>query len=231
VNACGIAPARLFLFILTKECNDMARIRSGILGNIRGKVAGVVGSQFKDINYVREYVKPANPNSAGQQVQRGLMSGCVAFAKPLVGPVFNEYTDKFQKSMSGFNYFIKRNIKEFVETPDLSNVLMTEGKLSPISALAATYNDSDGELAITWSPNLGNNGIASDTTMWACYDKSTGIWTFPDATPNRGDEGDTEIIAEDLIYSNLNVYAFCAQFVGAILFIISNSVHCVPTEL
>lgn len=203
----------------------MAKIRSGILGNIRGKVAGVVGGQFKDVNYLREYVKPANPNTAAQQTQRTKMADCVEFAKPLVGPIFNEYTDKFQKSMSGFNFFIKRNIAEFDGSPDYSVLKITEGKLSAISTLASTYTPGTGLLSLTWAKNLGNNGADDDSVCWLCYDTSTGIFYFQDAVVDRSTEADTQTIETGLNYNNLRVWAFCAQYVGTILDIISDAVY------
>src|SRR5690606_2396552 len=91
----------------------MGKIRSGILSRVSGKVAGVVGGNWKNVAYLREYVVPANPNTAAQAAQRAKFSACVAFAKPLVGPIFQAYTDKFQKNMSGYNAFIKSNISLF----------------------------------------------------------------------------------------------------------------------
>lgn len=189
----------------------MAKLRSGILGNIRGKVAGVVGGQFKDVNYIREYVKPANPNTAAQQAQRSKMADCVAFCKTLVGPIFNEYTDKFQKSMSGFNFFIKQHIAEFDGSPDFSNIKLSEGKLSPVANLAATYNTANGAVAISWDQNLGNNGLAGDDVFWCLYNETTGIWYFADGVMGRDDEADSQTIDTGLTATDFHAWALCAQ--------------------
>lgn len=203
----------------------MAKIRSGILGNIRGKVSGVVGGQWKDVNYLREYVKPANPSTAAQQTQRGLMSDCVAFCKTLVGPIFNAYTDKFQRSMSGFNFFIKRNITIFDGTPDYSSIKLSEGKLSPITGLAVTYNTADGETILTWNENLGNNGASDDSVFWALYSSGDGIWYFADGEVDRSTETDTQTIVTGLSATSLEVYALVAQYAGTLVDLISDSVH------
>jgi len=203
----------------------MARLRAGILGNIRGKVAGVVGGQWKDKNYVREYVKPANPRTAAQIVQRDLMQGAVAFAKPLVGPVFNAYTDKFQKSMSGFNYFIKQNITEFVTDPTWDNMVLTEGKLYAQAITEASYDSGTGQNTITWTPAYGNNGAASDKVFAAQYDKDSGFWTFP-ATEELRSTGEITITGlTGLTFGNLKVYVWCAQYAGALVNLISTSVY------
>ena len=95
----------------------MAKIKAGILSKVSGKVAGVVGGTWKGTNYLRELVKPANPNTPLQQAQRGKMSFVVAVARQLVGDVLNPYLNKFCKTMSGDNWFCKENIKRLAGTP------------------------------------------------------------------------------------------------------------------
>lgn len=201
----------------------MAKLRAGILGNIRGKVAGVVGSQWKDKNYVREYVKPANPNTAAQIVQRTLMQGAVAFAKNLVGPVFNAYTDRFQKSMSGFNYFIKKNITEFVAVPTWTDIVLTEGKLSSVLCTAPTYDNGNGEAVINWAENLGNNGADDDKVSWAIYDKSTGLFYFSDGEIDRDAQFDSQTLPTGLTATNLYCWTYVAQYKGTLVDLIGNS--------
>lgn len=202
----------------------MARLRSGILGNTRGKVAGVVGSQWKDKNYIREYVLPANPNTAAQQAQRGKMSDTVNFCKPLVGPVFNSYTDKFQKSMSGFNFFIKRNIAEFDGSPDLSNVKLTEGKLHAPTNVAGAYTNGIADIDVTWDESIGNNGSLTDQMYAAAYNNLTGLWYFAPAEVDRDDETLTIVGPTTAQPSNFEVYLWAIKYSGTIVDIISNAV-------
>ena len=204
----------------------MARLRSGILGNICGKVAGVVGGQWKDVNYVREYVKPANPNTAAQQSQRSLMGLCVAFCKTLVGPVFNAYTDKFQKSMSGFNRFIKDNIIEFDGDTDYSALVVTSGPLFAPTDVVANKPGANATLSVEWSEDLGNNGSLTDM-MYACaYNTVTELWYFPGAEVQRDVEvmGITVPAGDD--GTDFEVYLWAAQKSGTVVNMISNSVHC-----
>ena len=95
----------------------MAKIKAGILSKVSGKVAGVVGGTWKGQNYIRELVKPANPNTALQQAQRGKMSFVVKTARQLVGDVLNPFLNKFCKTMSGYNWFCKENISKLSGTP------------------------------------------------------------------------------------------------------------------
>ena len=95
----------------------MAKIKAGILSKVSGKVAGVVGGTWKGTNYIRELVKPSNPNTALQQAQRGKMAFVVATARQLVGDILNPYLNKFCKTMSGYNWFCKENISKLGGSP------------------------------------------------------------------------------------------------------------------
>lgn len=162
----------------------MSVLRSGILGHMSGKVAGVVGGKWKDKSYLREYVIPANPNTTPQQTQRSKMRGCVEFCKGAVGQIFNKYVDKFQKSMSGFNYCIAQNIATFDGTPVWTGVKITFGKLWPATML--TYAKVSGDIVITWDPaSVGNNGAATDKVYAACYNIITKVWYFAAAEVAR----------------------------------------------
>jgi len=203
----------------------MARLRSGILGNVRGKVSGVVGSQWKDKNYVREYVLPANPNTAAQQVQRDKMKDIVAFCKTLVGPVFNAYTDKFQKSMSGFNFFIKQSIAEFDGSPTYANLKLTEGKLFPVDKTDCVYITGTPVLNIDWVGALGNNGAVTDKVFAAVHDTSTGFWYFPAAEVARSVQLIAVVVPAGLTNTNLECYVWAIKYSGTLVSMISDSVH------
>lgn len=209
----------------------MAKLRSGILGNIRGKVAGVVGGQWKDVNYLREYVKPANPNTASQIVQRTAMSDVVTFCKTLVGPVFNAYTDKFQKSMSGFNRFIKSNIAIFDGTPDYTAIVVTAGTLYAPSVIAATHYPDDDEVVITWPTTLGNNGAANDAVYGVIYNKDTGLWYFPAAEGQRDTSGMTIDVPDGATTADFQAWLFFIKYDGTIVSLLSASVHTQAVDL
>ena len=88
----------------------MAKIRAGILSKVQGKVGGVVGATWKGKNYLREHVKPSNPNTPAQQLQRSKMSVAVKGASYFLGGVLTRFTNKFVKEMSAYNWFVKQNI-------------------------------------------------------------------------------------------------------------------------
>jgi hypothetical protein len=199
----------------------MGVIRSGILSKVSGKVAGVVGASWKDVAYLRAWVKPANPNTAAQQAQRSKFSYIVGIAKLCVGQVFNAYTDKFIKSMSGFNFFIKRNI-DFVEDPPLwDSFKYTEGPLSSPLLTSATY--SAGDVVFNWTENLGNNGLSTDKVFGLCLNTEDGVMHFASAEVDRSAETFTIVVPDVADPTSLKCAIWAGQYIGTVLDMISNS--------
>ena len=162
----------------------MAILTGGILGNIRNKVGGVVGSQWKHRNTLRSYVIPGNPDTAAQQVQRNKFAAAVAFAKLILGQVLNVYVDPFQKQMSGFNFFIKQNIAYFAAAIVWESVKVTFGKLyGPLNASFGTLIAE--QSAITWDTDTGSNGAADDKVFAMFYNITRDLIYFAGAEVNR----------------------------------------------
>lgn len=201
----------------------MGKILSGILSKVSGKVAGVVGGSWKDVAYLRAYVKPANPNTAAQQTQRTKFSDCVDFAKPLVGPVFNAYTDKFQKSMSGFNFFIKRNIAEFDGSVDYSLLKVTEGPLSAVSVTSAQYITDT--ITISFTANPGNNGLDTDKVYALAYHTVSGLFYFAAAETTRVGSSIDVVVLSGQTAAQYVTYTLTSQEVNNVLERIANSRH------
>ena len=74
---------------------------------------------FKGLNVVRSHVIPANPNSAAQQVQRGLMTSAVAEwhdagYTDIDRSAWNRLAGTFGPGLSGFNALVRSFIDEEV---------------------------------------------------------------------------------------------------------------------
>jgi len=206
----------------------MGKIKAGILSPVSGKIGGVVGGKWKDKAYLRQFVVPANPQTAGQITQRGLFGKAVDFGKNLVGPVFNVYTDMFQPKMSGFNFFIKRNITVFTSSPVYANIKITEGKLYAPETPTASFGASPGIMVVNWVGGTGSNGKASDPCFAVAYNVTKNTWGFFSAPHSRSTESVNMAMnwsAADVIH----VWIFASQYEGTILKLISNSAHCLAT--
>jgi hypothetical protein len=189
----------------------MGVLRSGILGHLSGKTAGVVGAKWKDRSYIREYVIPANPNTTPQQTQRNLFKNCVAFAKPLVGQVFNVYVDKFQKSMSGFNAFISANVTYFGAFYNYASMKIVQGKLWKAPVLTSIYASPN--VTLTWDgTSLGNNGAATDHVYAIVYDESSELFYFAAAEVHRSVGSIVVPCAAGLVAANLFSFLWFAKY-------------------
>lgn len=135
----------------------MAKLNAGILSAPRGKVAGVVGSSWKGISYVRQKVTPANPNTAAQQAQRGKMSAAVKFAQSILAGVLIPFVSPFQKKMSGYNWFIKQNIGKINAKSNAVDLRFTSGTLA-----LPTGEATGGSGAMNVTVNFENVANAAD---------------------------------------------------------------------
>lgn len=115
----------------------MAKIKSGILSKVQGKVAGVVGATWKGQNYLRELVKPGNPNTPAQQLQRGKMSVAVKASRTFLAPVLSPFVGKFVKNMSAYNWFVKQNIATSdSEDTEIKDLMLSFGSMTPPTFIA-----------------------------------------------------------------------------------------------
>ncbi len=131
----------------------MGIIENGILGTVKNKVGGVVGSNWKGRNTLRAYSKPANPRTAKQILQRDKMGRANIFSKRLVGPIFNVFWDPFLKSISGFNAFMSVNLSKFTETIAYATLVIVEGKLQQLFISSLATDISNNQLTVNWDPS------------------------------------------------------------------------------
>jgi len=214
----------VFYIILIEGAGKMAKILNGILGKASGKVGGVVAGTWKDKNYVRTHVIPANPNTGGQQTQRQKFSRAVAFAKQFLGTVLNPFVDPFQKSMSGFNYFIKHNVDHFTSTPTYSAVQLVFGKLFIHATTSTVASVADSKVTVTFPTTNGPNGLATDVAYIAVYDRTNKIGYISDGTAKRGD-GTVSVNMPVAAFGNYDTYMFFAQYVDGKLMLVSNTAY------
>jgi hypothetical protein len=208
----------------------MAKITNGVLGPASGKIGGVVFGSWKNKNYVRAHVTPANPNTVLQQTQRTKFSLCVTFAKLLIGQCFNVYTDQFLKEMSGFNYFIKKNIARFVAEVDYANILVTEGKLYPPVCGALTWNVGDSAYESLIMNGYGSNGTSDDDVYGCLYDDVGKVMYWAIAPVKRANVPLKFELEEAGTARSFHAYIWAASLNGTKITLISNSVHLVKVQ-
>lgn len=147
----------------------MGVIRRGILGGFSGKVANVVGSSWKGIATLKSLpLSVANPNTAGQVVQRTRMTNVVAFAKAILVGIIKPLNDRFASGQSGFNLFVSRNIALFDDPNPLpvSDLIVSEGTVTPALGFSVVADVSLGTAVGSWPDNTGSgNALAGDVAF------------------------------------------------------------------
>jgi hypothetical protein len=209
----------------------MAKLLSGILGPVRGKVAGVVGGSWKGRNYIRSYAVPTPTNTTAQSNQRTDFAVAVAAAKYFVTSVFNPYYDKFLSGLSGYNKFIKENIADVVSHATLALPKVTSGPLYAGSALACAFLESNGTGTITWGDEHGVDGADTDVAIMWIRDKSTNQVLF--GTPGTRVDAGASVGAADWSgkqYENIEAGVFFAKMNGDLVSKISTNLSVAATE-
>jgi hypothetical protein len=193
----------------------MAKIKSGILGPVSGRIGGVVGAKWKDVPVLRSYpISVANPNTSAQQNQRGKFGQCVSVARFLLADLIHVYWDPFSRTMSGFNHFIQVNIDAFGPESLISpeNFYSARGVLSGLKDADLSTNLASHSLLITWSDNSGEGDALGLDCLAVCwYNITQGYWSFKLTTAVRQDE-ECSIIDPYLASGNvLHVYPFLSR--------------------
>lgn len=203
----------------------MAKLNSGILGPISGKVAGVVGARWKGQSYVRAHVIPGASNTDAQVAQRARFAFVVIAAKYFVGRVFNPYYDKFLPKVSGFNRFVTNNIPKAPDYVPVTQYQVTDGPLYPGASPAGVYTTGTGVVAATWSTDLGVDGAIDDVAIGWVRDRGTNrVWFGADTTRVAG----SMLITCDtgLLGSTLEFGVFFAKLSGSVVSKISRNLVC-----
>jgi hypothetical protein len=192
-------------------------ILSGILGGFSGKVGPVVGASWKGIDYMKQYVIPSNPNTSGQQAQRSKMSQAIKNARQVLSTLIADYWSPYAVHMSGFNAFTSELLLTFTGANIFAlNTRVAKGVLTPILNLVASYNTGTGALTSVWDANLVGDALGTDTIVFVAYEKSTkDIVGYQDTGTLRSTQAGSMSIATGFTASNVYLYAFAVQGVGA----------------
>lgn len=171
----------------------MAKYQKGILGEFSGTVGTVVGSSWKNVQYMRS--RPNRKNriaSDKQSQQRAKMAMVGEFFKPLTRLVKTTF-DGVSGSMTGINRAMQYVLKNAITgtapnfSIDYSLVLISRGNLpneSDAKAAAAA-----GAVTFTWT-NTSGNGLSSPNDkailVVYCEAKKESVFTLNGADRSAG---------------------------------------------
>lgn len=190
----------------------MAKIKSGILGPVSGRIGGVVGAKWKDVPVLRSYpISVANPNTSSQQNQRGKFGQCVAVARILLADLIHIYWDPFSRTMSGFNHFIQVNIDAFGPESLISpsEFYSARGVLVGISNFSANLDAGSLEVSYFWDDNSGvGDALATDLLVAVIYNQTQKKWFVSTSTWKRQDRACAFTISGVVSTDILHAYGF-----------------------
>jgi hypothetical protein len=146
----------------------VAKVQGGLLGSLSGKLAGGVFSSWKGVQYVRQWLIPANPRTADQVAQRLLFSNLVYVGKAILGSVLQVFWDPFIKGNSGWAHFLGVNLTAMHPTFDPTKLIVGQGTLENTAITGSTY--AGPTVTMTWSPTCLGNGLATDKAVAVVYD-------------------------------------------------------------
>lgn len=198
-------------------------IVNGIMGPVSGKVGGVVGADWKGINYLKAYTKPANPNTASQQTVRTKFAAMVAFSQQLLPTLIPFAWDPFAVKMSGFNYWIKENY-DLVDGSNLitANNVMSKGTLAPVAITTMEYNTAVPDVEVAFDGTIYGNGLATDKVSVVVVNNDDGkIYTNLEDV-QRDDGSAICVVPAGLTSSDLFGFIFASRGTGPD-FIVSDS--------
>ena len=186
----------------------MGVIKQGILGGFSGKVANVVGSSWKGIAVIKSLpLSVANPNTAGQQAQRGAMTQIVLAARLLLASLIQVYWNPFAQQMSGYNAFVKENIDTFTTAgfTTFANFFSMRGSLLGVVIGAIVADDSANTITVPWTDNSGtSDALATDEMVFTVYNETQDYWLVDAGNAIRSDSTyaipDTNLVAGDQIH-------------------------------
>ncbi|NTW77529.1 MAG: hypothetical protein HGB33_07130 [Syntrophaceae bacterium] len=202
----------------------MGIILQGILGGFSGKVGPVVGAKWKDIDYMRSYVIPSNPQTVDQTTQRDKFKKCVLYGRDLLGSLLQPYWDMFYSNMSGFNAWISNNLNLLDGSKQLTaSAIMSKGTLEGVSAVTATYATASGEVELTWDGTIFGNGETTDLCRLVVYDKANEDLYFFGGIFTRADENFVATIKIGLTATGVIAYLFFTRGTGSEL-VVSDSI-------
>jgi hypothetical protein len=202
----------------------MAKLKKGINGPISGKVGNVVGSNWKDINYIKALPvrkKPVTENELKNRFRFGLSQTWLSPLLIFVRAGFKGYTETYE-GFSAAKSYISRNALEgegFETTVNPALVKVSYGNL-PLSEDIGFEKVGDSELLFTWNPATVKGGYPDDQIILLAYniknkdEVNSGDAFFTLSGQFRKTGKDTLIINPDAYIPNktYHIYAAFSKF-------------------
>ena len=168
----------------------MAKYPHGINGPFYGKAGSVIGSRWKEIDYIKGLPRQSNrPPTAAQLAQRGSFKYIQEWLKPF-RPFINLGLAHYSGKMTALNASHSLNSAKVSGTPgnfivDQREIVLSYGDLPQVENVET--QTGPGIVHLTWDANSGNEG-RTDQIMLAIYVPGLLLADFVFGRACRGDE-------------------------------------------
>ena len=191
----------------------MGKIGKGILGGVSGKVANVIGGNWKGIDYLRS--KPqsvANPRTVLQVNQRTKFALVLRFLQPNLSFVkigYKNFAVKQSQFNSAMSYILNNAIVGTDPTDfaiDYSFALLSRGTLS--GALNPVFDlSTPGQVQFGWDDNSNEgNALATDKVIVVIFNPLKGESVLITDGATRADLSQTVVIPNSYAGDDLQLF-------------------------
>lgn len=178
--------------------------------NWYGKVGQTVGAKWKNKSTIRTYTKPANPDTAGQQLVRGGFAAITTFVALFADGIrYKSALDTAGQSVR--NAIIKLN-KDMVAAGALTkaDLLVSKGGLQkPTVSAASLVSD---KVSITFAAPTATNFTNKAKLIVVAVDAVDGVVDVFEAAPDAGTAAGTVNFSGS---NDVDVYAYWLDYRGS----------------
>lgn len=178
--------------------------------NWYGKVGQTVGAKWKNKSTIRTYTKPANPDTAGQQLVRGGFAAITSFVALFADGIrYKSALDTAGQSVR--NAIIKLN-KEMVAAGTLTkaDLLVSKGGLQkPAVSAASLVSD---KVSVTFTAPTATNFTNKAKLIVVAVDAVDGVVDVFEAAPDAGTAAGTVTFSGS---NDVDVYAYWLDYRGS----------------
>ena len=178
--------------------------------NWYGKVGQTVGAKWKNKSTIRTYTKPANPDTAGQQLVRGGFAAITTFVALFADGIrYKSALDTAGQSVR--NAIIKLN-KDMVAAGALTkaDLLVSKGGLQkPTVSAASLVSD---KVSVTFAAPTATNFTNKAKLIVVAVDAVDGVVDVFEAAPDAGTAAGTVNFSGS---NDVDVYAYWLDYRGS----------------
>ena len=187
----------------------MAIIKRGIIGAFSGKIGNIVGTSWKGIGIMKSLpLSVANPKTVGQVAQRTAFKACTLAGSALLSDVCKPLWDREAQRMSGFNAFVRNNIKAFsaLGKLDVASFKPTLGVEDAVQPVVSQMAEDDVVVTVTWSKIglVGKQALTDEMQLIAYNETQKNFGSISGATLRDDATASipmpTELVANDDIH-------------------------------